>query len=302
MKLIDIGANLTDPVFRGKYRGHQAHPDDLAQILERAREAGIVAMMVTGGNLEESRHAIEMCRQHANLYATVGCHPTRTSEVRNHPGGAAAYFAALQTLISENRDKVVAIGECGLDYDRLHFSDKDTQLEHFVRHFELAQATGLPLFLHDRNTQGDFARLMKENRQKFTEGVVHSFTGSVDEAKELLDLGLFIGINGCSLKTEDNLAAVKSIPADRLMIETDCPYCEIRPTHASHKILANAAWKLPESKRKERWTEECLVKSRNEPCTIRQVLHVLAALHGMEEAEMANTLYANTVGVFRGIN
>ncbi|KAJ2102901.1 hypothetical protein GGI16_003106 [Coemansia sp. S142-1] len=302
MKLIDIGANLTDPVFRGKYRGNQAHPDDLEKILERARDAGIVAMMVTGGSLEESRHAIEMCQQHAHLYATVGCHPTRTSEVSKHAGGAAAYFAALQKLISENRDKVVAIGECGLDYDRLHFSDKATQLEHFVRHFDLAQETGLPLFLHDRNTQGDFARLVKENRQKFTAGVVHSFTGSASEAQELLDLGLYIGINGCSLKTEDNLAAVKSIPVDRLMIETDCPYCEIRPTHASHKLLEKAVWKQPESKRKERWSEECLVKSRNEPCTIRQVLHVLATLHAMDEAEMADRLYDNTVRVFSGIS
>ncbi|KAJ2489697.1 hypothetical protein IWW37_003754 [Coemansia sp. RSA 2050] len=302
MKLIDIGANLTDPVFRGEYRGNQAHPDDLAQILSRAREAGIVAMMVTGGNLEESRRAIEMCRQHTHLYATVGCHPTRTSEVSKYPGGAQAYFAALQQLIADNRDKVVAVGECGLDYDRLHFSDKPTQLEHFVRHFDLAHATGLPLFLHDRNTQGDFARLMKENRLKFAEGVVHSFTGSVDEARELLDLGLFIGINGCSLKTEENLAAVRSIPADRLMIETDCPYCEIRPTHASHKLLQNAEWEQPESKRKERWSEECMVKSRNEPCTIRQVLHVLAVLHNMDEAEMATRLYANTVRVFTGIS
>ncbi|KAJ2746336.1 hypothetical protein GGI20_001458 [Coemansia sp. BCRC 34301] len=303
MKLIDIGANLTDPVFRGKYRGTQAHPDDLAQILERASAAGVAAMVVTGGSLEESRHAIEMCRQHAHLYATVGCHPTRTSEASKHPGGAVAYFQALQQLIAANRDKVVAVGECGLDYDRLHFSDKPTQLEHFVRHFELAYATGLPMFLHNRNTQGDFARLMKENRHRVVGGgVVHSFTGSVDEARELLDLGLYIGINGCSLKTEDNLAAVRSIPMDRLMIETDCPYCEIRPTHASHKLLATSAWALPESKRKERWSSECMVKSRNEPCTMRQVLHVLASLHGIDEAAMAASLYENTLRVFTGIN
>ncbi|KAJ2324504.1 hypothetical protein GGI00_005310, partial [Coemansia sp. RSA 2681] len=228
MRLIDIGANLTDPVFRGTYRGTQAHPDDLALILERARAAGVAAMVVTGGSLEESRRAIALCRQHAHLYATVGCHPTRTSEVAAHAGGAPAYFAELHQLIAANRDKVVAVGECGLDYDRLHFSDKPTQLEHFASHFELARATGLPMFLHDRNTQGDFARLMRENRHMVVGGgVVHSFTGSIDEAQELLELGLYIGINGCSLKTEDNLAAVRSIPVDRLMIETDCPYCEI---------------------------------------------------------------------------
>ncbi|KAJ2890408.1 hypothetical protein IWW38_004148, partial [Coemansia aciculifera] len=272
-------------------------------ILERAQAAGVAAMVVTGGSLEESKKAIEMCRQHKNLYATVGCHPTRTSEVSAHPGGASAYFQALQQLINNNRDKVVAVGECGLDYDRLQFSDKPTQLEHFASHFALAHATGLPMFLHDRNTCGDFARLMRENRHLLTGGgVVHSFTGSIDEAKELLELGLHIGINGCSLKTEDNLAAVKSIPVDRLMIETDCPYCEIRPTHASHKLLATSAWTLPESKRKERWASECMVKSRNEPCAMRQVLHVLATLHGIDEVEMAAALYDNTLRVFSNID
>ncbi|KAJ2629401.1 hypothetical protein GGF44_004281 [Coemansia sp. RSA 1694] len=303
MRLIDIGANLTDPVFRGTYRGTQAHPDDLALILERARAAGVAAMVVTGGSLEESRRAIALCRQHAHLYATVGCHPTRTSEVAGHAGGAPAYFAELHQLIAANRDKVVAVGECGLDYDRLHFSDKPTQLEHFASHFELARATGLPMFLHDRNTQGDFARLMRENRHMVVGGgVVHSFTGSIDEARELLELGLYIGINGCSLKTEDNLAAVRSIPVDRLMIETDCPYCEIRPTHASHRLLATSAWPLPESKRKERWSSECMVKSRNEPCAMRQVLHVLASLHGVDEEAMAARLYDNTVRVFTAID
>ncbi|KAI8319633.1 hypothetical protein GQ54DRAFT_299205 [Martensiomyces pterosporus] len=301
MRLIDIGANLTDPVFRGMYRGKQAHEDDMAHIIQRARSAGVVGMMVTGGNLEESKGAIELSRQHGGLYATVGCHPTRSSEVDKHPGGADAYFSALRELVNANRDKVVAVGECGLDYDRLHFSGKEPQHKYFLRQFELAEATGLPMFLHDRNTDGDFVRCIRENRGRFTAGVVHSYTGGIDEARELLDLGLYIGINGCSLKTEENLAVAKAIPVDRLMIETDCPYCEIRPTHASYKYLAAESedgWRAPDSKKKERWSKDCMVKSRNEPCMIRQVLQVLAKLHGMREDELAERLFENTRQVF----
>ncbi|KAJ2554165.1 hypothetical protein EV175_002684 [Coemansia sp. RSA 1933] len=303
MKIIDIGANLTDPVFRGKYRGKQAHDDDMEHILQRARSAGVVGMMVTGGSLHESKAAADLCRKHQGLFSTAGCHPTRSSEVDSHPGGADAYFAKLHTLIQDNRDKIVAVGECGLDYDRLHFSDKETQNRHFVRHFDLAQATGLPLFLHNRNTGDDFVRIVRENRHKFSTGVVHSFTGTAEELRQLLALDLYIGVNGCSLKTEANLAAVKLVPVDRLMIETDCPYCDIRPTHASHKLLAPAAgcgsgWKTPESKRKERWSSDCLVKGRNEPCTIRSVLQVVATLHGVGEEELAASIFENTRKVF----
>ncbi|KAJ1644530.1 hypothetical protein LPJ64_003804 [Coemansia asiatica] len=310
MKIIDIGANLTDPVFRGSYRGKQVHEDDMGRILDRARAAGVVGMMVTGGNANESAQAIKLSHEHASLFATVGCHPTRTSEIEKYPGGASAYFAKLRQLIDANRDKVVAIGECGLDYDRLHFSSKEVQNRHFGRHFELTEATGLPLFLHNRNTGGDFVRIIRENRHRFTDGVVHSFTGSEDELRSFLELGLYIGINGCSLKTEDNLAVARLVPLDRLMLETDCPYCEIRPTHASSKLLPQPhdaagtaeadgdGWCMPDSKRKEKWCGDCMVKSRNEPCTIRQVVQVMARLHGISEQELADRAFTNTCEVF----
>ncbi|KAJ1721977.1 hypothetical protein LPJ53_003550 [Coemansia erecta] len=307
MKIIDIGANLTDPVFRGRYRGKQVHDDDMDKMLERAHDAGVVGMMVTGGNINESIEAIKLSRSNPSLFATAGCHPTRTSEIEKYPGGGDAYFAKLRELIDANRDKVVAIGECGLDYDRLHFSSKEVQNKHFSRHFELTEATGLPLFLHDRNTAGDFVRTIRENRHRFTDGVVHSFTGTKEELEEFVKLGLYIGINGCSLKTEDNLEIAKLIPRDRLMLETDCPYCEIRPTHASHSLLSqpqNAEsanedeWRMPESKRKEKWCGDCMVKSRNEPCTIRQVIQVMAKLHGTSERELADRAFENTRRVF----
>jgi TatD DNase family protein len=102
------------------------------------------------------------------------------------------------------------------------------------------------LFLHSRAAHADFVRLLKaafgpglERLEKG--GVVHSFTGTVDEMRELADLGLFIGINGCSFKTAENCAVVKEVPLDRLMLETDGPWCEVRPSHDGWKFLVAAA-------------------------------------------------------------
>jgi TatD DNase family protein len=213
------------------------------------------------------------CLAKGFLYSTVGCHPTRCSEFIDYKeGGPDAYFNALLQLATSSNN-VVAIGECGLDYDRLHFCDKETQLKYFELQFDLAQKTQLPMFLHNRNTGQDFVNMVKANRHKFTEGVVHSFTGSLEEMQSLCELGLYIGVNGCSLKTQENLDVVKAIPEDKLMIETDAPWCDIRPTHASFAYLKNVSademkMYAPASKKKEKFEMGCMVKSRNEPCTL----------------------------------
>ena len=107
----------------------------------------------------------------------------------------------------------------------------------FPPHFDLAEKHQLPMYLHSRSTNGDFARIVKENRHKFSTGVVHSYTGDKEELEQLLEMGLYIGVNGCSMKTAENCGIVKLIPLDRIMLETDCPYCDIRNTHASMKFV-----------------------------------------------------------------
>ncbi|KAI1316547.1 TatD DNase [Mortierella claussenii] len=222
-RLIDIGINLTDPMFRGYYHGKQVHEDDLQQVLLRAQRAGVDRMIVTAGNLADCREALDLVRDQ--------------------------------------------------DYDRLHFCPKETQLRFFERQFELAELTRLPMFLHNRNTGSDFGKLISQNRSRFIHGVVHSFTGTMEELQHYLDLGLYIGINGCSLKTEENLKVAASVPLDKLMLETDGPWCDIRPTHASYKHLSSMSAKYqalynPPAKKKERFEMGSAVKSRNEPCTM----------------------------------
>lgn len=148
------------------------------------------------------------------------------------------------------KDKIVAVGECGLDYDRFKYSSKETQLLAFPIHFDWAEKFKLPMYFHSRNCEVDFLKILSKNRDRFKNGVVHSFTGSLTELKSLLEMDLFIGVNGCSLKTAENLENVKKIPIDRLLIETDAPYCDIRNTHKSRPFLKDFAFK---GKKKEKY-------------------------------------------------
>lgn len=123
---------------------------------------------------------------------------------------------------------------------------------------------------------------------------MHSFDGTYEEARSFIDLDLYIGLNGCSLKTEQNLEVVKRLPIEKLMIETDCPYCEIKASHASSKYVRT---KL-ESVKKEKWSADKMIKGRNEPANIIQVLETIAAIKEMNEAQLSEIIYENTLKVF----
>jgi len=119
----------------------------------------------------------------------------------------------------------VAFGEFGLDYDRLYLCDKETQLKYFEEQLDLAVELQLPLFLHSRAASADFENILSSRLSKLPKkGLVHSFTGTLEEMQRLVAMGLDIGVNGCSLKTEENLEVVKAIPLDRLQLETDGPW------------------------------------------------------------------------------
>lgn len=291
MHFIDIAANLTDGMFKGKYNGTQRHDPDLGTVLSRARAAGVVKTIVTAGTLKQSHEALELCENESSLFSTVGVHPTRAGEMRDDH---EAHCQELLSVISAGKHKVIAIGECGLDYDRTHFCSEEEQRPGFIAQFSLAEKTGLPMFLHDRNTRGDFLRIVTENRSRFTTGVVHSFTGTIEEMRAYVELDLYIGINGCSLKTEENVELVKAVPLDRIMLETDCPYCEIRGTHSGAHFV-KSKWS---SKDKKKYSAEALVKGRSEPCQIRQVCEVVAASKSISEEEVARAAFNNTMRIF----
>ncbi|KAI5059378.1 hypothetical protein GOP47_0025697 [Adiantum capillus-veneris] len=297
LRLIDVGANLTDGMFKGIYNGKRYHASDLRAVLERAWNSGIDRIIVTGGSLEESREALCLAETDGRLFCTVGVHPTRCSEFEAS-GNSEKHLEDLLELAKEGvaKGKVVAIGECGLDYDRLQFCPAAIQQRYFEKQFSLSETLNLPMFLHMRAAANDFLSIVERNKHRFVAGVVHSFTGSAEDREQILAIKkLYIGINGCSLKTNENLEVVSEIPAERMMVETDSPYCEIKSTHAGFKNI-KTSWP---SKKKEKHEEQSLVKGRNEPCCTRQVVEVVAAHRGITDlTSFARTLYENTCRVF----
>ena len=294
LKIFDIAANLSDGTFKGEYHRKKHHEPDFDKVIERGRKYGVQKYLFAAGYIEDALDSHSLAMKSDDFYSTIGVHPCRASEPFKNGGDLDDYFNKIREILKTDNHKYIAIGECGLDYDRFQFADKETQLKVFPKHFELTEEFNLPMYLHSRSTDGDFVKIIKENRQRFPGGVVHSFTGTKEELQEFIEMDLYIGVNGCSLKTQENLDVAKLIPLERLMIETDCPYCDIRNTHASSKFVKT---KFPQVK-KEKYSEDKLVKDRNEPCTIVQVIEVLAALYEIDEEQLCEIAWNNTLKMF----
>lgn len=295
MKFIDIGANLTDPMYQGVYNDNKKHAPDLPDVLDRSWNQGMSKIIITGGSLEDSKKALDLAQTNDKLYCTVGCHPTRSLEF-DKEGEPDMYLSGLAELCNQNSGKVVAFGEFGLDYVREKFAPKEVQIKYFKEQLKLNEKLRLPMFLHCRAASSDFLKLLESHKSLIEEcgGVVHSFDGSKEDVKAITELGLHIGINGCSLKTDENLEVLKTIPNDRLMIETDCPWCEVRPRHAGFPFIKT---QFP-SVKKEKWQSGSMVKGRNEPANIVQVMEIIASVKETDISLLSKLIYENTMKVF----
>lgn len=300
-RYVDVGINLTDSTFKGEYYGKQHHEEDTEHVIQRAVNLGCVKFMVTGSDLEESKKAVALAERYpGQCYATVGVHPCQAQSFDKHPGGPTVLLQELETLAidAKGRGLATGFGEIGLDYDRLHFAGKEQQLKCFEAQLDIAVKVQLPLFLHSRAAGEDFERLLSARLPSLPKrGLVHSFTGTMEEMKSLVALDLDIGVNGCSMKTEENLDVVKAVPLERLQIETDGPWCEMRASHASAKYKDDAP-ELPKSVKKEKWSPDSMVKGRNEPATIVHVAHVIAKVKGISSAEVCQAAWNNSVKMF----
>ena len=298
-KYFEIGANLLDDMYRGVYHGKQKHQEDIMEVLERAKAMGVSRTIVTAGCLEDSIEALKLVRQlrpKYQLFSTVGVHPTRADELKD-PVEAAAIIEKFRIILADGKSdgSILALGECGLDYDRLQFSTKETQMVAFKLQLQLAGELCLPMFLHNRNTSGDFVRVVTEERANLRAGgVVHSFDGTLEEMQQLVNLGLYIGINGCSLRTAENLAVVAQIPEHLLLFETDSPWCGVKPSHAGSKFLKTV---FP-TKKAEKFEDGFMVKDRNEPCAMVHVLEIVAAVRNTDPTDLAEKVFKNSERLF----
>ncbi|KAK1923776.1 hypothetical protein DB88DRAFT_505539 [Papiliotrema laurentii] len=307
LRFADIAVNLTDPQFIGSYHGRVKHASDLDDVVDRARSRGVEKMLITGTSLSESRGAVDMAKSY-QLHCTAGCHPTSTGEIAGHQGGQEGYIAELVKLVEEDRRdsrRIIAIGEVGLDYDRLHFASRQTQQAHLPALLLLSKRFHLPLFLHSRHPEAhtDLVAALNQvgwDAQTWPGAVVHSFTGTISEVDELVRMGLYIGLNGCSLKTPENLSVVKDIPLDRLLIETDAPWCSITTSHASHAHLPQPGSPLLLEKvnKPEKHKPGAGVKGRMEPCEVPIIAQVIANVKGISLKEVAHAAWSNTLRLF----
>jgi TatD DNase family protein len=259
--LIDIGVNLTGSSFR----------DDVDAVIRRACDAGVTRMIVTGTDIEHSRKALALCRAYpGTLYATVGVHPHHAD------GYDEDAHAQLRDLAAE--PGVVAIGECGLDFNR-DYSPRDAQREAFTRQLQLAAETGLPVFLHQRDAHEAFIRIIGEHRTGLSAAVAHCFTGTSSELQDCLALDMLIGITGwiCDERRGRALQqAVAGLPLERVMLETDAPY-----------LLPRNLEQPPPRPR------------RNEPCLLPHILRETARFMHVDAGVLAQAALHNTLGFFR---
>ncbi len=233
MKLIDTHCHLTN----------RRLADNVSDVLSQARDAGVVAMISAASSVADARAASELAGREPSVYFTAGVHPHEAADV------AADYIQQLASLAG--MEKCVAIGEIGLDY-HYDFSPRDAQKRVFAEQLKLAGELGAVIVVHTREAFDDTLAIMQENQVDFSRAVFHSFTGPLDQASQLTELGATIGFSGIVTfsRSDDLRASAAEVPAGQLLIETDSPYLspvpvrKVRtntPTNVAHiaSCLAN---------------------------------------------------------------
>jgi len=195
---------------------------NLAAVVQRSRDAGVTGWITVGTSLEDSRKAIALAGEHQNMYATVGIHP--------HDAKEAGEYVLDELRELARADGIVAIGETGLDF-HYNFSKQPDQKRVFAAHLEIARELDLPVVIHSRNAFDETVEILDEQGTGLRGVVFHCFGGSAEQARLLLDRGYHISFTGVVTfkNAEKAREAVRAVPLERLMVETDCPYMSPEP-------------------------------------------------------------------------
>ncbi len=260
-RYIDIGVNLTGSSFK----------KDIEAVVDRAQAVGVERLIVTGTDIEHSEQAILLTERFDSVcYSTVGLHPHHASDYSRDMD------SELRDMVNNNN--VVAVGECGLDFNR-NYSTREQQIKAFEAQIEIAIDTKKPLFLHQRDAHEDFISILKSCSGDLNQVVVHCFTGTIEEVNDYHLLDFFIGVTGwiCDERRGQDLRqAVKHIPLDRLLLETDAPYL------------------LPRD-----MNEKPVKKGRNEPCFLPHVASSVAKAMQLGEDVVITAAHENACKFFK---
>lgn len=258
MDLFDTHAHLDDEQLAA----------DVTGVVARAAAVGVTRILAVGTTAQNSGNCLQHAKTFSGVWSSAGIHPNHAAEAQ--PGD----WDEIVSLAGQPR--VVALGETGLD---LYWKDTPlpVQQDYFDRHIRLSQSTGMPLVIHLRETAAEILALLREARKRGElHGIMHSFTGTSDQAAEFLDLGLHISFAGMvTFKKSDDLRAVAlTVPANRLLVETDSPYLSPEPFRG---------------------------KRPNEPARVVHTAERLAAVRGVTLDDLARQTTANALALFSRI-
>lgn len=241
---------------------------ELDEIVARAERAGVARMVTICTRIRRFERIRQVAERFPSVYCSVGTHPHQAGEERGIPADEIVALA-------ESFDKVVAIGECGLDYFYDN-SPRDAQEEGFRTHIDAARRTGLPLVVHSRDADADTAAILEEEYAKgpFT-GVLHCFSSGRELAMRAVDIGFYVSLSGIVTfkKSQDLRETVADLPADRLLVETDAPFLAPPPHRGK----------------------------RNEPSYVVHTHRVVAEVKGLDEVESARITTANFLRLFNRV-
>ena len=254
MKIIDTHCHLNDETL---YK-------DLDGVISRAQKVGVEKMVVIGWDKASSELAIKLAEQYDFIYAVIGFHPENIFDINDE--------ILYETLNLYTHPKVVGIGEVGLDYHWTKEPEKrELQKAYFVKQIEFANKVGLPISIHSREAFNDTLEILKEHKPLHG-GVMHCYSGSVESIDELINLNLYIGLDGpvtfTNSKTPKEVAA--EVPLERLVVETDCPYLSPHPLRGTV----------------------------NEPANISLIVDAITDIRGMSKKHLLDVLYQNSCKLF----
>ena len=243
---------------------HLVSLENLPEVLQRAQENNIEKIVSISSDITSTEATISLADEYDYIFATTGLHPHSAKEMCEEVLLGIERFA--------EKERVVAIGETGLDYFYMN-SEKEVQIDSFVKHVRLGNKHNLPVIIHVRDADQDMVDILKKESGADIPGVIHCFTGDYDTAKKYLDLGYYISFSGIVTfkRSEELREAAKRIPVDKILIETDSPYLAPVPHRGKP----------------------------NEPSYVKYVAETIAEVRGISFDEAAELTKANAEKLFR---